>query len=160
MPLFPPNPAESSLISTRVTRKTESMQSSQNIDAGWAGFPKQLKLNSDNISNILKSYFNIQNLHLESLSSHFVTFSLKVFKITLFLISVGTRLHAFELRTLREFRSYWLLLRELVRNSVFDLRLNSRLSLIWNILFIMHVEMFCLALKIQSLKIVCFSGEQ
>ena len=35
MPLFPPTPAEAGLVSTLVTRKTESMTSSQNLDANF-----------------------------------------------------------------------------------------------------------------------------
>ena len=49
---------------------------------------------------------------------------LKKFKVAIFLISVGTMFHTFELNKLREFRSYWIVLPELLRNSVCHLRLD------------------------------------
>ena len=42
-----------------------------------------------------------QSLELQFLGSPFVIFSLKLFKVALILISVGTMFHTFELNTLR-----------------------------------------------------------
>lgn len=74
---------------------------------------------------------------------YFLLFSLKVFKVALFLISVGAMLHNFE-PTLSKFRPYCLISVKLLSSLVCDPRLYLRLSLIWNILFIMCVELFYL----------------
>ena len=50
----------------------------------------------------------------------------------------------FELNSLRNFL---LLLAELLRNSVCDLKFYLRFCLIWNILFIMYFEIFCFTLN-------------
>ena len=47
-----------------------------------------------------------QSLQLQFLGSQLIIFSLRIFKVALFLILVGTMIHAFELNTLREFRPY------------------------------------------------------
>ena len=111
------------------------------------GFSKQLKLNPDKIyiSNMLSVwktkfavsivrfplfYFSLENIQ-----------SCAVFNISWYHIQY------FWTKNSSEFRPYWLLLAELLRNLVCDLRLYLRSSLIWNILFIICVEMFCLTLN-------------
>ena len=79
--------------------------------------------------------------------SHFLIFFLKIFKLMLFLISVGNMFHTSQLDNLREFRPYGLELPEVLRNSVFNLGPYIRLSLIWKILLTMGAEMFFLALS-------------
>ena len=64
-----------------------------------------------------------QSLLSHFLVSHFLIFSLRIFKVALFLISSGTIFHIFELNTFREFIPYWLALVEVLRNSVYHVRL-------------------------------------
>ena len=61
-----------------------------------------------------------QSLKLQFLGFYYFIFTLKIFKVVLFLISIGIMFHTFELHTLQEFRPYRLVLAELLGNSLSD----------------------------------------
>ena len=137
MPMFPPTQVETSLISLWITRK--NIKFSQNIGTLW-GLVSENRWNWIQITFIYPIFWIWQTkLHLQFLGSHFLIFSLKIFKVALFLISVGTMLHTSELNTLKEFRPYWLVLTELLRNAVCHLTLYLWLSLVWS----SRPEVFC-----------------
>ena len=105
-------------------KKQKAWNLARKLVLDGVGFSKQLMLNSDNIyiSNILN--VSQTKFVVQFLDFHFI-FSFKIFKVALFLISV-VMFHTFELNTLRKFRPCWLVLVELLRNSVCDLRLYLR----------------------------------